>query len=76
MGKRGVTAQRGKIRATRVEAGMSAATLAKRAQLSHGHLSNVERGVRAASPDVAGRIAAALTAARGEPVTICDLFAV
>jgi transcriptional regulator with XRE-family HTH domain len=55
---------------------MSAATLAKRADLSHGHLSNIERGKRAASPDVAGRIAATLTDAAGARITVADLFAV
>jgi transcriptional regulator with XRE-family HTH domain len=75
MGNTGVTANPGVIRATRVKAGIKAATLARRSGISPSHLSNVERGRRKVSPEAAHRIAATLTAAAGDPVNFADLFA-
>jgi len=56
----GLLARSGEIRRRRTDAGLSVTELARRVEISHGHMSNVENGRRRAAPGPARAIADAL----------------
>lgn len=65
------------VRAIRQALGISQASLARRARIAESHLSQVERGINGASPEVTRRLAdelgvsfAAITSAEPEPETV------
>lgn len=55
-----------KVRARRLELGFTLVKAGKRARISAGHLSEVERGIRNPSPEALGRIARALKCRIGD----------